>query len=108
MNLENYAKMRGLQQASSFQGSHLTDHILSSDQADEFREKILPKRLQFDTTQALYSQVESICNLLNCSKREFLEMAVSEAIDKAEDIFMKAFKDGSGRDFMDVFGVKES
>ena len=65
-------------------------------------------RRQFDTTPELYAEVESSCSLLNCSKREVLEMAVCDGIKNAQEIFMASFKDGSGRDFMDVYGVEEA
>lgn len=107
MNLENYAKMRGLQTALATNNTSLIDHMLAGSQGDELREKILTKRLQFDTTPELYSKVESVCSLLECSKREFLEMAVLEAITKAESVFMAAFEDATGQEFMAVYGVKE-
>lgn len=107
MNLENYAKMRGLQTALATNNTSLIDHLLAGSQGDELREKILTKRLQFDTTPELFAKVESVCSLLECSKREFLEMAVCEAITKAESVFMSAFEDATGQDFMAVYGVKE-
>jgi hypothetical protein len=108
MNLENFAKLRGLDHAYASTNRQLLDHILAGEQGDEVRKNILSKRLQFDTTPELYAEVESICSLLNCSKREFLEMAVCDGIKNAQEIFMASFKDGSGRDFMDVYGVEES
>jgi hypothetical protein len=107
MNLENYAKMRGLQTAHTSTNSTFVDHLLAGPQGDEVREKILTKRLQFDTTAELYSEVERVCSLLECSKREFLEMAVCEAISRAESVFMATFEDATGQEFMSVFGVKE-
>mgnify|MGYP000505814607 CR=1 FL=1 len=108
MDLENFAKLRGLNQAYIASNSGFIDHLLNSEQGAEIRKTVFTKRLQFDTTPELYAEVESICSLLNCSKREFLEMAVCDGINKAQEIFMASFKDGSGRDFMDVYGVEES
>ena len=108
MDLENFAKLRGLNQAYIASNSGFIDHLLNSEQGAEIRKTVFTKRLQFDTTPELYAEVESICSLLNCSKREFLEMAVCDGINKAQEIFMASFKDGSGRDFMDVYGVQES
>lgn len=96
MNLENYVKMRALENASN---SSFLDHMLAGDQGDEIREKILTKRLQFDTTPYLYGEVEAVCELLNCSKREFLEMAVADAIKKVSDVFEVTYKDATGEDF---------
>lgn len=107
MKLENFSKMRGLQLAHNSANSALLDHVLASEQGDEIREKVLTKRIQFDTTPELYAELESICSLLDCSKREFLEMAVAEAINKASTVFEDAFKESTGRDFIEVFGVKD-
>src|SRR5450830_934613 len=71
MNIENFAKMRALQNAHTSANTQFLDHVLSGAQGDEIREKILTKRLQFDTTPVLYSMVENLCGLLDCSKREF-------------------------------------
>jgi hypothetical protein len=108
MNLENFAKLRGLDHAYTSTNGQFFDHVLAGEQGDEVRKNILSKRLQFDTTPELYAKVESICSLLNCSKREFLEMAVCDGIKNAQEIFMAAFKDASGCDFMDVYAVEES
>jgi len=107
MKLENFSKMRGFELAHTSANAVFLDHVLASEQGDEIREKVLTKRIQFDTTPQLFEELESVCSLLECSKREFLEMAVSEALDKARGIFEDSFKDASGQDFMDVFGVKE-
>lgn len=107
MNIENFSKMRGLQLAHTSANGSLLDHVLASEQGDEIREKVLTKRIQFDTTPQLYSELESVCSLLECSKREFLEMAVSQALEKARDVFEESFKEASGQDFIEVFGVKD-
>lgn len=107
MNLENFSKMRALQTAQSSTNSSFIDNLLAGPQGDEMREKILTKRLQFDTTSELYARVESMCSLLECSKREFLEMAVCDALDKAMTVFEVTFKDATGQEFIEVFGVKE-
>ena len=105
MNLENFAKLRGLDHAYNSSNTQLLDQFLDSDKGDEIRKSVLTKRLQFDTTPQLYSEVESICSLLCCSKREFL---VCDGINNAQAMFMAAFKDGSGTEFTDVYGVKEA
>lgn len=107
MNLEQFAKMRGLYEAYTSANSQLLDHFLASEQGDEIRKNVLSKRLQFDTTPELFAEVERVCALLHCSKREFLEMVVCDGLDRAEELFLDAFKEGSGRDFFDVHGVKQ-
>lgn len=106
MNLNQFAQMRGLQMAHSRIGAPLVDHFLNGESGDELRAELKLKRIQFDTVPQLYDKLESVCSLLECSKREFLEMAVWDAIDRAQDSFMDSFKDGAGIDFMDVYGVK--
>jgi len=107
MNLENFAKMRGLELAHTSSNTSLMDIVLASEQGNEIREKVLTKRIQFDTTPQLFEELESVCSLLGCSKREFLEMAVVEALDKARSVFEDAFKESYGQEFIEVFGVKE-
>ena len=103
MNIENFAKMRGLQLAHDSLNSALLDSVFSGEQGDEVREKLQTKRLQFDTTPVLYSKVEGMCEKLNCSKREFMEMAMLEAVERAELALQKGFQDGTGRDIADAF-----
>lgn len=99
MNIENFAKMRALQVAHTSANTQFLDHVLSGTQGEEIREKILTKRLQFDTTPVLYSKVEGLCSLLECSKREFLEMAVVEACNKAEQVFGDTYVEATGHGF---------
>lgn len=106
MKLNQFAQMRGFQHAHQTGNPQVLDMLLNSTQGDEVREKVLTKRLQFDCAPQLYADVESVCSLLDCSKREFLEMAVSESIAQAQATFMDAFKAAHGKDFMDVYGVE--
>lgn len=108
MNIENFAKMRGFQMAYTSGNPQILDHMLASEEGDEVREKILTKRLQFDTTAERYLKVEQLCSLLNCSKREFLEMAVSDALDKAWTEFEGSFKEAYGEEFTTVYAPKEA
>ena len=45
-----------------------------------------------------------MCQLLGCSKREFLELAVLHGLDKAGQVFGAAFKEATGREFGTVEG----
>ena len=105
MNLENFAKMRGLQSAHTSSNSDLLDVFMQGESGEKIKSEFLTKRLQFDCHPDLYQRVEEMCDLLECSKRMFLEMAVCDALNKAGDIFMASFKEGSGRDFFDVYGT---
>lgn len=99
MNLDQFAKMRGLQSAHVSANTQFLDHLLAGPQGDELREKVLTKRIQFDTNPVLFEMLENTCSLLDCSKREFLEMAVSDAIHAANERFLDSFKEATGHDF---------
>lgn len=108
MNLNQYATMRGMQKAHDITHQPIIDSMLNDAlNGPKIREEILTKRIQFDTLPALYAKLENICSLLECSKREFLEMAVYDSIQKAESVFQDAFEQTSGRSLDEVFGVKE-
>jgi len=107
MKLNQFAQMRGFTHAYNRQHQFLIDSALNDEGGDAIRTELKLMRLQFDCAPELYSEVESVCALLECSKREFLEMAVREAIDQAQSTFMDSFKEVDGRDFMDIYGVEE-
>lgn len=107
MNLENYTKMRALEWADKASNSVLLDHLLAGKQGDGIRETILTKRLQFDTTPELYAEVENVCAMLECSKRQFLEMAVCDAINKTKDLFGATYEQAAGQPFGELVIDKE-
>ena len=104
MKLNHFAQLAALRTAHSLSNAFLLDAVLSGSDGDKVREKVALKRLQFDTSSELYSKVESTCSLLDCSKREFLEMAVIDAIDKADSVFQQTYLDASGH----AFGEEDS
>ena len=106
MNLENFAKMRGLESAHTSSNSDLLDALMHGESGEKIKTEFLTKRLQFDCTPELYAHVERICGLLNCSKRKFLEMAVVDALDKAETVFMETFEEAHGEEFTTVYAPK--
>ena len=108
MKLDQYAAMRAMQTAHNMTNQPILDHLLNdSEHGSSIRADVLTKRIQFDTTPQLFAELESVCSLLECSKREFLEMAVRESIKRAEEIFGEVFEDTAGQTFLDAFGVKE-
>lgn len=94
MSPENFARMRGLQAAYTSSNSRLLDlpHI-----AHQLEGKL--KRVQFDTLPEFSERLDNICNLLDTTRREFLERAMMDAIGRAEAAFMEAYKDATGEDF---------
>lgn len=107
MNLHQFAQMRGLQTAHASVGAPFLDHFLNGEKGDELREELKLKRIQFDTMPQLYDKLESVCSLLECSKREFLELAVWDAIERAEQVYQDSFKEATGRELSEVFPAKE-
>jgi ribosomal 30S subunit maturation factor RimM len=104
MKLNHYAQFAALRTADSLSNAGILDHFLEGSNGDEIREKVALKRLQFDTSTVLYSQVENVCSLLDCSKRVFLEMAVIDAIEKAETVFGETYQEATGH----AFGEEDS
>lgn len=107
MNLHQFAQMRGFQQAHAHVGAPFLDHFLNGEKGDELREELKLKRIQFDTLPQLYEKLENACALLQCSKREFLELAVWDAIQRAEEVFQDSFKEASGVDISDAYATQE-
>lgn len=108
MKLSQFTTMAGYLQASQFTNQRLVDHFLDGDQGDQIRFELKLKRIQFDTSPDLAEKLESVCSLLDCSKRVFLEMAVREAIEAAEDQFGDAFKEAFGMGFVEALEAREA
>ena len=106
MNLENFAKMRGLEAVDSSENADFLDGLLEGESGKKIKAELLTKRLQFDCHPELYAEVERVCALLSCSKRRFLEMAVLSALDKSEQIFMETFYEAHGQEFTTVYAPK--
>lgn len=105
MNIATFARMKALLQASTEGNQHLIDHFLEGEQGDQLRAELKLKRIQFDTHAGLADKLEQVCNLLDCSKRVFLEMAVIEAVQKAIDTFHKTYEDETGTEFGTRIGI---
>lgn len=99
MKLETFATMRALESAHTSTNQFWVDKALDSESGEEVRENLKLKRLQFDCAPSLHEEVENICLLLNCSKREFLEMAVRDSLEKAQDTFLSTYAETTGHDF---------
>lgn len=97
MKLEQFATMRGMQFAHTSTNQPALDHLLKDPHNAAAMQEILSKRIQFDTTPDLFAALENVCSMLDCSKREFLQMAVWEAIDHAQAVFAAAYEQVSGQ-----------
>lgn len=97
MNVEHFAKMRALEAA------YVSTNPMFTEAVFEGRAQVEPplklKRLQFDCTPEFYERVEQMCNLLDCSKRQFMEAAIAEALDRASEAFFGTYKEVAGQEF---------
>ena len=105
MNIESFSQMKALLHASTEGNQHLIDHFLEGEQGDEIRAELKLKRIQFDTHAGIADKLDQVCNLLDCSKRVFLEMAVIEAIEKANSSFFKTYELETGCEFGTRVGI---
>lgn len=81
MKLEHFAQMRALESAYISTNQTFVDHLLKDPDAS----KHVPlKRIQFDAWEGMVDELESVCALLECSKRQFLEGALAEALTSAK------------------------
>lgn len=96
MDTKQFARMRGLEAAYQSTNSRLLDH---SPVRDQLAESGGLRRIQFETLPQFVDLLENACNLLGCTRREFLERAMLEAIAKAETEFLAAYRDATGEDY---------
>jgi hypothetical protein len=99
MKIETFATMRALQFAHDSLHHPIIDSMLDSESGDEIRQNLKLKRLQFDCAPSFYEEVEKVCALLDCSKREFMEMAVRDSIEKAQRTFHNIYAETAGHEF---------
>lgn len=89
MKLTHFAQMRALESAYVSTNQGFVDHLLRQDEAQggKLRQDMQLKRIQFDATAGLAEELDSVCGLLDVSKRQFLEGAVWEALDQAKTAY---------------------
>lgn len=83
MNFEEVIQLQvlKLKAQSSGRGGHLTDHLLESvPETPEIRQMCAK------VSSLLYDDLEQVCGLLDLSKREFIESAVSDALKRAHEV----------------------
>lgn len=97
MDIKQFARMRGLQAAHERFSSAVLDHFPEA--RDKALEAGVVRRVQFETLPELVEQLEVICGVLGCTRREFLERATLEAISRAQDEFCRSYRDATGEDY---------
>jgi len=107
MKLEQFAKMRGYQLAEGYKGSRMVDLVLESESGDQLRDQLKLKRVQFDAAPQLYDELERVAGILECSKRQLMEMLMQEGLKRAEIIWQDAFEEAAGINIADAFPAAE-
>jgi hypothetical protein len=94
MKLQHFAQMRALESAYTSTNQGFVDHLLAADEREggTLRQNMQLKRIQFDAAAGLADELDSVCGLLDCSKRQFLEGAVWEALDKAKTAYFQTLE----------------
>lgn len=103
MNVENIAKMRAMEYAYRRSPGWAADLVMSG--AVEAQGEVKLKRVQFDTSYELSAKLDEVADLLNVSRREFLEAALVEAIQRAEAAFHETYEEVTGAAFGDEEGA---
>lgn len=96
MNTEQFARMRGLEAAYQSSNAGALDIPAIKDQLSSGGAL---RRVQFETLPEFVDLLENVCNLLGCTRREFLERSMLEAISKAEAEFLAAYREATGEDY---------
>jgi len=102
MNVETLSQYKALNSAYLSRNPRLVDLVLSGQikSSDSDNLSSLPlKRIQFDAWEGLSLELESVCELLEVSKREFCELAIVEALAKAKTKFFETYRQATGEEF---------
>lgn len=107
MNVETLAQYKALNSAYISRNPRLIELVLSGQikSVDGQNPPNLPlKRIQFDAWEGLSLELEDVCRLLEVSKREFCELAIVEALQKAKTKFFETYREATGEEFGDLEG----
>ena len=83
MNFETLIRYKTLDRVYGLGNHKLVDHFRGN---PEVEEQLGTKKIQFDAHKFQADDLEEVTSILDMSKREFLEAAVSEALRKAHEI----------------------
>lgn len=85
MKFDTLVRYKALDQVYSLGNRKILDHFL--DQENPIvQEQLGTRKIQFDASAELFKDLEEVVSVLDMSKREFLESAVSDALQKAHQI----------------------
>lgn len=94
-NIEQLATFKALEQSRIHRGADLLESFVTSGQG----QNLGLKRIQFESHPSLAERLENVCTMLDVTKREFLEAAVIDAMERAEQGFCAVYKEATGREF---------
>ena len=83
MKFDALVRYKALDQVYSLGNPQLLDRFLED---PAVQEQFGTRKIQFDATPGLFQDLEQVVSLLDMSKREFLEAAISDALKKAHQI----------------------
>lgn len=75
------SKVLNFKHSATFQGSILVDQALETDEAKKYTKNVCAK-----LTNEMVESMENTCSILGISKREFIQLAVSDLLDTFDDI----------------------
>lgn len=86
MNLQELIQLQVLKQKAVHAGrTQMADHLMAMGQGDMPLRQMCAK-----VSVELYQDLENTCSALDITKREFIEAAVSDAIDQAKSAIEKS------------------
>jgi len=83
-HITQLATFKALEQTRSGRNSDLIDSVFTS---PEMKERVGLVRIQFESSPDLRNELDQICDVFGISKREFLECALLDALEKAARVF---------------------
>ena len=89
MKFDTLIRYKALDQVYSLGNRKIIDHFLDEENP-VVQEQLGTRKIQFDASPELFQDLEEVVGVLDMSKREFIEAAVSDAIDQAKGVIEKS------------------
>lgn len=97
-NVDQLAILTALNESRISRNAGALDYVLQQHPPEHFG----LKRIQFETWPWMVDSLEEVCTLFAVSKREFLEAAVLDAINRAHQKFNSVYTEVTGEEFAKV------
>ncbi len=95
MNTKDFATLKAYEEAYTSSNLALTN-LIASGSVDHSVEL---KRVQFETFPHIVERLESVCDVLGISKREFLERALVDALNSTWSTFTETYQRLTGHPY---------